>query len=70
MTYIDREILLNNLAVHLVDVIGECSVYSQERLRRLAYQMVTTEQITEEMDEEVLRRVCRIKQQRKAALAS
>ena len=63
--YIEREDLLNRLAKHLVDEIGECEIYGQERLRRLAYNMVTSEYISPDMDIEVLKRVARIKKVRR-----
>jgi hypothetical protein len=54
-----------DLAKHLVNDIGECEIYGQERLRRLAYACKTSENITPEMDEEILRRVARIKKHRR-----
>jgi hypothetical protein len=65
-TDLDQELLLNHLARHLVDDIGECSVYMDDRLRHLAYSTQTSEPITPEMDSEVLNRVRRLKQARRS----
>ena len=62
--YIDREIVLNDLARYLDREVGEGHIIGDTRLRQIAYRCRTDIDITPEMDAEILARVRRLRASR------
>ena len=62
MPYVQTETLLNALAYGLFTDLGEPHLIADEKLRHAFYKTRTDEKITQAMDDDIIRRVGRLRQ--------